>query len=143
MYLYFAQNKLPSKKSGICQGEALAENFFLLDALLFKLVTMPDKETALLAIPEICKDKIITLYHSSLFAGHQGVVKTYLTIGDKLFIPGCMHLFAFIHSFIKVCHICQLARNDKPLTRQLQTRYYLNYRPLLRLSMDLKVMPKS
>ena len=35
--------------------------------------------------------------------------------------------------------ICQ----DKPLRRQLQTRIYLNYRPLSRLSMDLKVMPKS
>ena len=27
--------------------------------------------------------------------------------------------------------------------RQLQTRIYLNYRPLLRLTMDLKVMPRS
>ena len=27
--------------------------------------------------------------------------------------------------------------------RQLQTRINLNYRPLLRLSMDLKVMPRS
>ena len=29
---------------------------------------MPDKETAVLAIPEICIDKIIALYHTSLFA---------------------------------------------------------------------------
>ena len=29
------------------------------------------------------------------------------------------------------------------MTRQLQTRIYLNYRPLSRLSIDLKVMPKS
>ena len=34
-------------------------------------------------------------------------------------------------------------RNDKPATRQLQTRIHLNYRPLSRLSMDLKVMPRS
>ena len=47
----------------------------MLDSLLFKL-TIPGKETALLAIPEICADKIITLYHSNLFAGHQGVIKT-------------------------------------------------------------------
>ena len=34
-------------------------------------MTTPEKETALLAIPEVCADKIITLYHSSsLFAGH-------------------------------------------------------------------------
>ena len=62
----------------------LAERYLLLELLLFKLVKMPEKETTLLAIPEICVDKIITLYHSSLFAVHQGVIKTYLTIGDKL-----------------------------------------------------------
>ena len=32
-------------------------------------------ESVSLAIPETCVDKIITLYHSSLFAGHQGVLK--------------------------------------------------------------------
>ena len=31
----------------------------------------------------------------------------------------------------------------KPLTRQLQARINLNYTPLSRLSMDLKVMPRS
>ena len=41
---------------------------------------------------------------------------------------------------MKGCHICQLAHNEKPLTRQLHTRINLNYRPLSRLSMDLKVM---
>ena len=52
-----------------------------------------------------CVDKIIMLYHSSLFAGHQGVIKTYLTMSDKYFIPNLIHY--------------------------------------LRLSMDLKVMPRS
>ena len=59
----------------------LVEKYILLDSLLFKLITTPEKETALLAIPEICADNIITLYHSSLFTEHQGVIKTYLTIG--------------------------------------------------------------
>ena len=76
----------------------LAENVILLDSLIFKLVTMPDKETALLAIPEICADKIIALYHASLFAGHQGVVKTYLMMKDKFFIPNLMY---YLRSFIK------------------------------------------
>ena len=42
----------------------------------------------------------------------------------------------------KGCHVCQLNRNDKPPSRQLQTRINLNYRPLSRLSIDLKVMPR-
>ena len=88
---------------------------------------MPDKEAAVLAIPEVCIDKIIALYHTSLITGHQGVVKTYLTMKDRFFIPNLMH---YLRSFIKGCHICQLSQSDKPQTRQLQSQIYLNYRPL-------------
>ena len=55
-----------------------------------------------------------------------------------------MHnLIHYLRSYIKACHICQLMHDQKPLTRQLQTRINLSYRPLSRLSMDLKVMPHS
>ena len=91
LYRYLAQNVMPHKRHARCKVEALAESFILLDLLFFKLVTVPDKEKALLAIPEACTDKIIELYHTSLFVGHQGVIKTYLTINDKLFIPHLMH----------------------------------------------------
>ena len=138
--LYLTQNKLPSSKSAICKVETLAERYILLDSLLFKLNTNPEKETALLAIPEVCADKIITLYHSCLFVGHQGVIKTYLMIAKKFYIPGLMH---YLYSYIKGYHICQLSRKDKTPTRQMQARINLNYRPLSRLSMDLKVMPRS
>ena len=49
----------------------------------------------------------------------------------------------YLRSFLKGCHICQLVRNDKPPMRQLQTRIYLDYRPLSRLTMNLKVMRMS
>ena len=107
---------------------------------MFKVTSTPEKEIAVLAIPQTCVDNIISLYHSSLFGGHQGAIKTYLTISDKFFIP---HLIHYLRLYIKGCHICQLMRNEKPLTRQLQTRINLNYRPLSRLSMGLKVMPRS
>ena len=71
IYLYLAHNRLPSKKAVMKRVELLAEKYIMLDSLLFKLTTVLGKETALLAIPEICADKIITLYHSNLFAGHQ------------------------------------------------------------------------
>ena len=63
--------------------EALAEKYILLDLLLFEIVSNPDKEVAVLAIPEVYVDKIITIYHSSLFVGHQGVIKTYLAISNN------------------------------------------------------------
>ena len=69
LYLYLSQNKLPTSKSAIKRIETLTEKYILLDSLLFKLI--PEKEAAVLAVPETCVDKIITLYHSSLFAGHQ------------------------------------------------------------------------
>ena len=98
-----------------------------------------EKETTVLAIQETCTDKIITLYHRSLFAGHQGVIKTYLTISDKFVIPNLIH---YLRPYIKGCHLCQLSCNEKPPLRHLQTRINPNYVPMSRLSMDLKVMPK-
>ena len=138
IYLYLSQYKLPTSKATIRKVETLAEEYILLDSLLFKI--MPEKEKAVLAVPEMYTDKIITLYHSSLFAGHQGIIKTYLTISNKCFIPNLIH---YLRSYIKGCHICQLAHNKKPLVRQLQTRINSNYIPLSRLSMDLKVMHRS
>ena len=110
-----------------------------MDSLSFKIVITPEKETALLAIPEICTDKIITLYYSSLFAGSQGVIKTYLTI-NKFLIPNLIH---YLQSYVKGCHISQLVCNEKPLMRQLQARINLNYTPLSRLSTDLSIIPRS
>ena len=109
IYEYLFQNKIPHSRMAIKKLEALSERYILLDSLLFRIY--PDKETAVLAVPELCVDKIITLYHKSLLAGHQGVIKTYLTISDKYFIPNLIH---YLRSYIKGCHICQLSRNEKP-----------------------------
>ena len=61
-------------------------------------------------------------------------------INDKYFILNLIH---YVCSYIKGCHICQLTCNEKPPARQLQTWINLNYTPLSRLSMDLKVMSRS
>ena len=87
--MYLSQNKLSSSKGAIHKIEILSERDILLDSLLFKLNV--EKERAVLAIQEVYVDQIIALYHSSLFAGHQGVIKTYLTMSDKFFIPDLMH----------------------------------------------------
>ena len=44
IYLYLAQNKLPSTKSAIRKVEALAEKYILLDSLLFKIISAPKKQ---------------------------------------------------------------------------------------------------
>ena len=138
LYLYLLQNRLPSSKSAIMKLETLSEKYVPLDSPLFRI--SPEKETAVPAIPEMCADKITTLYHKSLFAGHQGVIKTYLTISDEFFIPNLIH---YLRCYIKGCHISQLSRNEKPPSRHLQTRINPNYVPMSRLHMDLNVMPRS
>ena len=103
IYLYLVQN-LCTCKAAIRKVETLAGQYILFNSLLFKIT--PEKETALLAVPEVCTDKIITLYHSSFFAGHQGVIKAYLTISNKFVIPNLIH---YLRSCIKGSHIYQLA----------------------------------
>ena len=89
LYMCLSQNKLPSSKGAIHKIGILSERYILLDSLLFKLNV--EKEKAVFSTPEVCVDQIIALYHSSLFAGPQGVIKTYLTMSDKFFIPDLMH----------------------------------------------------
>ena len=75
IFLYLSHNKLASSTAAIRKVEVLAERYILLDSLLFKII--PEKELAVLAVPESCTDKIITLYHSRLFAGNQGVINIF------------------------------------------------------------------
>ena len=85
-------------------------------------MTTPEKETPLTTIPENCDDKMISLYHSCLLAGHQGVIRTHLTIGDIVSIPSIIH---HLVSYMKCCHLCQLPINKKLPMRQLQERINL------------------
>ena len=100
--------------------------------LLFTIT--PENEAAVLAIPGACVDRIIALYHSSLFVGHQGVIKTYLTMNDEIFIPNLIH---YLRSCIKGCHQCQT------ISQATSSKNNPNFIPLSRLSMDLTVMPRS
>ena len=56
IYLYLAQNRLPSSKPAIRKVETLEEKYILLDSLLFKVMSTPEKETAVLAMQETCVD---------------------------------------------------------------------------------------
>ena len=89
---------MPIKKAAMKRVELLVEKYIMLDSLIFKLTAILGKETTLLAIPEVCADKIITLYDLNLFVGHQGVIKTYLMISDRFYISNLMH---YLRSYTK------------------------------------------
>ena len=64
IYLYLSQNKLPTSKTAIRKVESLAGRYILLDSLLFQIA--PEKETEVLAVPEMCADKIDTISFQSI-----------------------------------------------------------------------------
>ena len=108
--LYLSQNKLPYSKSAIRKIETLAEKYVLLDSLLFRISFEKETDHSSSNTRNMCS-QIITPYNKSLFAGHQGVIKTYLTISNKFFVPNLIH---YLRSYIKGCHLCQLSHNEKP-----------------------------
>ena len=77
MYLYLAQNQLPSSRVAVRQVETQAETYLLLDSLLFKIENFHDEQKPVLFIPEFCIDHILDLYHNSLFGAHQGSLRTF------------------------------------------------------------------
>ena len=115
IYLYLAQNKLPSYKSAIKKIEVLAEKIYTIRFIIIQDSIKSRKETVVLAILEVCADKVIILYHSSLFAGHQGVVKTYLTISNEFFV---LNLINYLCSYINI-NIYHLMCNEKPINRTI------------------------
>ena len=117
MYLHIACNKLPLQKTATRRTETLAEKYLLLDSFMFRFNTTPQNESTVLALPESCVDRIITLHHSNVFAGYQSVMKTYLTINEKFSIP---NLTYYLRAYIKGCYTCQLHRNENLQPRQLQ-----------------------
>ena len=48
-------------------------------SLWFRLNATLKKDVGVLANPDNCADLLIDLYYSSLFGGHQGIIKMYLT----------------------------------------------------------------
>ena len=53
IYLYLAENKLPSSKTEIQKVEAFAERYILLGSLLFKIITSPVLCTAVRSIRNV------------------------------------------------------------------------------------------
>ena len=97
MYLFLSQNKLPSKRSAVKKVETLAKSFVLLDSLMFKLVMTPDKEVAVLAIPETCVDKIIAIISHKSICGSPGCSENIFHNERQIFHSKSNALFEIFH----------------------------------------------
>ena len=54
-YMYLAQNKLPNAKMAIQKVEMLAERYILLDSILFKIITTPERDSIINYTRSMCR----------------------------------------------------------------------------------------
>ena len=79
-------------------------------------------------------------YHDSLLAGHQGVTRMYLTLKEKCYAN---NLFNSIRKYVQSCHTCHTKSAKEPGYKAYHTRIPYDFRPMSRISADIKWMPLS
>ena len=90
IYSYITQNVLPKDKRSQRMVIANAENYIVVNDVLFKLVK--DKRTfdspikCLLVVPEKFENSVFHMFHDTLLSAHYGPVNTYYTIKDRYWI---------------------------------------------------------
>ena len=143
IYTYLYMGRLPSSKRYRRDYEynfrSALDDYVLVDNVLFKIHTYRNQEPRLqLCIPQSYMLTLMYQYHDEILSAHQGATRTYLTLREKFWAP---HLYQNIHSYIRCCYTCQTVM-DKPEQHPASfMRLPYNYRPMSRLSMDIKDMP--
>ena len=80
------------------------------------------------------------MYHNSLFACHQGIWRTFLTMREKFFIS---NLFAKLRNYIEACHTCLRVKPKQNCNRPYYGYIPKDYVPLEHLAVDIKYMPEG
>ena len=86
---------------GIHRGET---KFIMKKGLIYPQFTLRGKTTSQLVVPSSLTDRVMTLAHESLMAGHLGIRKTIDRVVAEFFWPG---VCGDVTRFCKSCDICQ------------------------------------
>ena len=141
IYLLLQGNISPVSRRRASKVHAMAYNYLLVDQLLYKLESDATGEIVpKLCIPQSKIDQVLHQFHSTMIGGHQGIVKTMLSIRQRYFSPG---LVERIRAYIIGCHVCQMHKKAHPDNRPFQKRPVMGVDSMSRLSMDIKHMPHS
>ena len=144
IYAYIARDKLPGNVQTQRRVLGEASNFIVVNRLLFKLDRIKDGRIRrfhpILLIPEKFEMNLFHMYHNSLFACHQGLWKTFLTMKDKFFIS---NLFAKLRNYIEACHTCLRAKPKQNRNKPYFGYIPKDYIPLEHLAVDIKYMPEG
>ena len=141
IYIYLLQNRLPINKRQALRIQANANNYLIMDGLLFKI--NPNQQgdyDTLLCIPTSKVDSLLEYYHDSIFGNHTGIIKCYKTISNKFYCP---NLVQILRAYITGCHVCQLHKTHQHFDRPLQKRININTPAMSKISMDIKEVPGS
>ena len=118
------------------------EDYFLINDVLFKLKYDNNMEemTTVLCIPEKYVPIILHQYHDEVLSGHPGVRKLTETIGRRYYFPG---FHTIVRQYVVSCLKCQSMKRKEENASIHYPRIPLDYRPMMRFSMDVKHMPPS
>ena len=118
------------------------EDYFLINDVLFKLKydNNMDEMTTVLCIPEKYVPIVLHQYHDEVLSGHPGVRKLTETISRRYYFPG---LHTIIRQYVISCLKCQSMKRKVENASIHYPRIPLDYRPMMRFSMDIKHMPPS
>ena len=145
IYKYRAKGHIPSQ----IRGQALrklkteCEDYLVKGDVLFRIKVPNVKSlepSLLLVIPETYVPTILYQYHDSLLARHQVVTRMYLTLIEKLYTN---NLFNSIRKYVQSCHTCYRRSAKDPGYKAYHKRIPYDFRPMSKLSADIKWMPLS
>ena len=119
------------------------EDFVTIRGVLFRIRYDPldkGKPSLTLCVPEKYIATILHQYHDSVLAGHPGTSNLWETIRRLYFFPG---MYNICRQYVISCFECQ-SRKNKAKGRSIHfPRIPLDYKPMSRISLDLKTMPYS
>ena len=139
---YLDHNILPSDKKAARSVMLRSEQYVLCDNILFRLFFPHNSDIFIfqLAVPEKFIDPVISRYHDTLTASHQGCVRTYATMRKLFWFPG---MYSRIVSYLRSCVTCEQFKSKSDTTRPFHERVPVSYCPFSTLSFDIKNMMRS
>jgi hypothetical protein len=141
VYSYILEGLLPSDKKAAKRVMCNAENYILIDNVLFRLIVKSEIDCKVtLAVPRTLVSDIISLYHDSLLSCHQGVIRVAMTIKQKFYFP---MLHQRVYDYIRSCQTCQARKHPVYKERPFEVNIPTSYKPFETVYCDLKVMPES
>ena len=105
IYTYITQNVLPKDKRSQRMVIANAENYIVVNGILFRLVQQKkvfDTSTkCLLVVPEKFENSVFHMFHDTLLGAHYGPVNTYYTIKDRYGYIICLKNYKDTYPHVK------------------------------------------